>query len=316
MSTNPEKNLGVILGAHPDDYVGGTLPYEVRNPSGDWRQFMPVGEIQRGREDWMDCVTRSATNSIEIQERQQTGVEPNYNDREIAIGSGTTRQGNMLRNVAEYIRKTGLGQQTTYPDSTGTFDQQYATIPADIRAKLDAEKIAWLTKWDVKHEDIPFDKASLQYHLKHAPLQVVIPGHAIVEVFSPADVDWIMDSYNPFLKKVPGNYAGPFVAAKKIVLYKRENAVPDAYLLVDVRYLDGGPRVEKLKRALNALGWMPDMNAYPGYDQKLADLVLNFQKANLSHTSWAYYWAIFFYRGRMVDEATREVINDALSARK
>lgn len=63
---------GVILGTRPSDYAGGTLPYEVRNPSGDWTPYLPVGEIQKSiNEDWLDCVSRSYTNSIEIQEKFQ-----------------------------------------------------------------------------------------------------------------------------------------------------------------------------------------------------------------------------------------------------
>ena len=112
------KNYGVILGeSSADTYVGGTIPYEIRNESGDWTPYLPVGEKQAGKEDWMDCVIRSHTNSIEIQEKFLTGQESNYCDREVTKGSGTTRRGNTLDKVAEYVRTTGLAQQIIYPDS-------------------------------------------------------------------------------------------------------------------------------------------------------------------------------------------------------
>src|SRR3990167_3105502 len=166
----PFKNLGVIMGSQPKDWAGGTIPYEVRNESCDWTPYIPIGEIQRSvKEDWMDCTIRSGTNVIEIQEKHQTGVESNYNDREVAIGAGVTRQGAYLWQGAEYIRKTGLAQQLTWPDSDGTWTEQYTPPSVEIRAKLDKEKADWMTKWSILHEDISFNKASLLYHLKHAP---------------------------------------------------------------------------------------------------------------------------------------------------
>lgn len=319
---NNYKNLGVKLGTRASDYVGGTIPYEIRNPSGDWTPYLPVGEIQRGKEDWMDCTIRSGTNVIEIQEKQQTGVESNYNDREVAIGAGVTRQGAYLWQGAEYIRTTGLAQQATWPDSNGTFDEQYTPPSPEIRAQLDKEKADWLTKWSILHEDIPYDKDSLLYHLKHAPIQVVIPGHAIAEIaiLSPSDVNKIMDSYPPYVKNIPGEYPGPLIFAKKIVLYKKEQALDPDTLLVDIKFGDHGPQVLKLKRALKRLGWVLDgveaQDGWDMYNDKIAELVFNFQLANLDRRTWSFWWAFFYYRGRLVDSVTREIINNDLKNRK
>ncbi len=309
------KNLGIILGRRPSDYAGGALPYEVRVPDGNWTKFLPIGEIQKGKDDWMDCVSRSLTNSLEIQARLLTGEEVNLNDRELALGSRTTREGNYLWRVAEYARQTGLAQQVTWPDSGGTFDEQYTPPPADTQEKLYADKKAWLAKWDIKDEDIPYDKKSLQYHLKHAPIQIVIPGHAMVDIYSPADIDRVMDSYPPYTKDIPGSYyKGPITFAKKIVLYKKEQAVPNEWLLVDIKKGDSGKQVEKLRKALYALGWLyPDPKTLMPYDDELALVVLNYQKANLSRASWAFWWALFFYRGTLVESETRAAINKSLT---
>lgn len=309
------KNYGVILGSRPTDYVAGALPYEIRNESGDWRPYVPTGEIQYSETidwaDWMDCVTRASTNSIEIQEKYQTGIESNYCDREVALGSGTTRQGNYLYKVADYIRHTGLGQQSTYPDSDGTWDTQYAPIPEDIKAKLAQEKKDWLTKWDIKDEDIPFTVESLKKHLKHAPLVVVVPGHAVCGVYCEADITKIFDSYKPFIKNVPGHYSH-FVFAKKIVLYRKEQAIPDKHLLVDIKWMDSGKQVVKLREALVSLGWyeakgLPDTFVGDAW----AQVVWNFQKANLSRMTWAW-WEALWYKGKRVDQATRNVINNRI----
>src|SRR3990167_1848304 len=313
---NEIKNYGVIMGEYsPTTFVGGTIPYEVRNPSGDWTPYLPVGEKQAGKEDWMDCVTRSLTNTVEIQEKQQTGQESNYCDREVARGSGTTRQGNNLDRVAEYARTTGLGQQATYPDSGGTFDEQNAPVPTNIRLKLDAEKKGWLSRWDIKYEVIPHDKKSLQYHLKHAPLQVVIPGHAIVNITSNYLVDVIFDSYSPFIKNVPGpQYPGSIIYAMKVVLYKKENSLDPDSLFTDLKLGDTGTQVLKLKRALGRLGWFSnDTNIY---DDRTADTVSKYKLANLDLGAWGRFWERYLYRGNVVDSRTRESINNNLTKRK
>ena len=311
-TNNGVINDGVLLGSRPDDYAGGTIPYEVRNPSGDWTPYLPVGEIQRGKVDFMDCTIRTDTNVIEIQEKFMTGIERNYNDREVAQGAGVTPKGAYCWQGPEYIRKTGLANQETFPDSKGDWNEQYSPPSPEVRAKLDAEKTQWKEKWAILHEDIPFSKPSLQYHLKHAPLQIVVPGHSVTGIFSPTDVDKIFDSYEPFVKYVPGYYPGPIVFAKKIVLYKKAEAIPDEHLLVDIKYLEGGKQVEKLKRALQKLGWMPDMTQYPGYDLKMAELILNFIKANKDYLDWNYWSHVFHHRGKFVDSYVRCLINKSL----
>ena len=60
------KNYGVIEGARETDYVAGSLPYEVRVPDGDWKQFLPKEEYQKlNGVETMACVSFSANNSVE-----------------------------------------------------------------------------------------------------------------------------------------------------------------------------------------------------------------------------------------------------------
>ena len=310
------KNYGVILGTRPDDYVAGTLPYEVRNPSGDWTPYLPIGEIQYSpKEDWRDCVSRSYTNCIEIQERFLTGTEGNYSDRFLAKRSGTKREGNYLYKVADTGRNEGLILQVDYPDTEGDWDEQYTDIQEPKLTELLDKGKQWLEKWDVKNEDIPVTKESFIKHLKHAPLQVVIPGHAIVNIFNKGDINRIFDSYKPFVKDVPGEiYPSKVIFAKKIVLYKKEQALDSDVLLIDLKLGDSGSQVLRLKRALMRLGWISSEGDI--YDYSLAKIVLDYQKANLSHFSWAYWWAIYYYKGKLVEVATRNNINNNLSKRK
>jgi hypothetical protein len=94
------------------------------------RIYAPKGETQKGREDFMDCASRSPVNDAEtkdtglVKERiysegnikwlkdngywneANQGIE--YSDRFIAINSGTTRNGNSLKAPVEAIRKYGM----------------------------------------------------------------------------------------------------------------------------------------------------------------------------------------------------------------
>ena len=310
------KNYGVILGDAPDTYragrVGGALPFILRNESGNWDSDLPAEERQSNDNgDSMACVTFSELNGVETQEfhLNVTGEHPEYSDRWIAKMSGTTPQGNYLYKVADAIRKFGLVKEASYPKPSApwTWEQYHSEISEPLLSQLKAEGQEWLKKWDVKYESVAVDKASLMRHLKMAPLTVVIPGHAILNFQTTADVIRYFDTYPPHKK-----YIESVLQAMKVVLYPRTEAIPDEHLLVDINYLDAGRQVEKLKNALNKLGWLLKPSEYPAYDLKLAEVVLNFQKATLSHFSWAYWWALY-YRGKKVYYATREVINNYLN---
>ncbi len=205
---------GVILGNRPEDWVAGSigaLSFEERNPSGDWRPYLPTREKQKGKEDSMSCVSFSALSSIEMQEKFLTGKENNYSDRWIAKMSGTTAEGNYLWKVGDAVRNLGLVAETSYPAPLNfTFAQYHAEIPAAKKAELLAEGSVWKQKWDVKTEFINTSiglwstaREDLTKHLKHAPIQIVIPGHAIVNIFCEADLARYFDTYNPFEKTTP-----------------------------------------------------------------------------------------------------------------
>lgn len=205
---------GVKLGFRPTDWVAGeigALSFEERNPSGDWRPYLVKKEYQKGREDSMSCVSFSACTAIEMQEKFLTGIEKNYSDRWIAKMSGTTQEGNYLYKVGDTIRNLGLVAETSYPAPANfTFAQFHADIPEPLLSQLKQEGSIWKAKWDVKCEFINTSiglwttvKEDLMKHLKHAPLQIVIPGHAIVNIFCEQDLARYFDTYYPFEKTTP-----------------------------------------------------------------------------------------------------------------
>lgn len=220
------QNFGVIEGKRDTDFVAGTLPYEERNPSGDWTSYLPPGEWQKGTVDTMACVTFSALNSIETQHKFLTGQERNFSDRFTARLSGTTPDGNYLWRVADCIRKDGLVDESDWPAPENfTWETYYQAPPIEVinKARL------FLNEWVVQYEWIDFTKESLIKHLKHAPIQVVLPGHAVLGFFRNEDVLKYFDSYVPFIKERTELVS----SALKIVLTRKgmtEQTVKNLYL--------------------------------------------------------------------------------------
>ena len=309
-------NDGVILGDHLNTYksgrLGAVLPFEERNPSGDWESVLPPEERQSNDGgDSMSCVTFAILNGIETQEKYQTGFFQEYSDRWIAKMSGTTREGNYLWKVAENIRKIGLVKEESYPKPPApwTWGEYHKFIPADLQAKLEAEGQEWLKKWDVKYESVAFDKESLMKHLKMAPLTVVIPGHAILNFRTTAQIIHYFDQYNPFKKTVSS-----VIQAMKVVLYKKEQAVPDEVLLVDIKYGDSGRQVIKLLAALRKLGWfykdgLESQLAWDIYNDRVAELVKGFKMTNTCPNFWGRMLERYLYKGREVNARERDIIN-------
>ena len=210
------KNFGLLEGKRDSDWLGGTIPYEVRNPTGDWTIFLPPGEWQTNHiVDTMACVTFSALNSVEVQYRLLTGTHREFSDRFTAKMSGTTINGNYLYRVADSIRKDGLVDDAEWPIPVGyTWDKYYEEIPQFIKDKGPK----FLQEFDVAYEWIDFNRESLIYHLKHAPIQVTIPGHAVLAFWSTLQVTKFFDSYEPFQKE----RTEPFGSALKIVLTRKQ----------------------------------------------------------------------------------------------
>lgn len=222
------NNTGVLLGRRASDFVAGeanALPYEVRNPSGDWTPFAPPGERQwNWKADSMSCVTFSALNSIETQEKFLTGQQPNYSDRWIAKVSETTDRGNYLWKVADAIRDCvpggfGLVLDSDYPtpQEPWTFTDWMADIPEPLLSDLKRKGKEWLGKWRVNYEWVNADitPEGLLKQLKHAPLQMVIPGHAILGIYCEQDLVKYLDTYEPYLREAK---VSAFTDALKIVL--------------------------------------------------------------------------------------------------
>lgn len=211
------KNYGVIEGIRDTDWVAGSIPYEVRVPSGNWEPYLPPGEWQRSNlVDTMGCVSFSALNSVEAQ-LKFLGDERNFSDRFLAMMSGTTKQGNWLWKVADTLRREGAVVEERWPAPENyTWEEYYQPVPIEVinEAKL------FLQEYEILYEWIPTDKDSLIKHLKQAPIQVVIPGHAIVNFFTTQQVIHYFDTYVPFKKTTKS-----ISSALKIVVIKKDTSM-------------------------------------------------------------------------------------------
>jgi len=310
------KNLGVKLGDRPTDYRAGAktgaLPFIERNMIGDWESVLPPEERQSNDGgDSMSCVSFAHLNGIETQEFQLTRRSIEYSDRWIAKMSETTREGNYLWKVADAIRKYGLVREESYPKPSApwTWDEYHKTIPEPLMSMLLVEGQEWLKKWDVKYESVDFSKASLMKHLKMAPLTVIIPGHAILNFRTTAQVVYYFDTYAPHKKTIPS-----VIQAMKVMLYPKAQAVPNSHLLVDIKYLDSGKQVEKLLNALDQLNWrlpIKRSNLFV-YDDEVADLVMRFKMSNTLDSYWGRLLERYLYKGREVNARDRKYINQLI----
>lgn len=262
------KNSGVLLAPlSPEDYVVGAnspIEYKERLKTGDWTSYMWDNEVQwcsnnGSYVDSMSCVSQSVINCIEAQEFFITGKKVNYSKRWLAKMSGTTAQGNYLNKVADTIRQYGLVLEEDYPTPASyTFNEYYQEINAVKLKELMDKGKEWLKKWTFEYEFLAVNDPNIDYHLKHCPLQVVIPGHAVAGMYSPDQFTQFKDSYDPFDKKY---LSSQFQAVMKPILKPKSIEAklfgfkdsPELWFSIP---LDSMQRLEYIKANLTT--WLPD----------------------------------------------------------
>ena len=250
-------NTGFIDGSGTSDlWLGGTIPHQTVIENGDWRPYLPTAEKQADPTETMACVSFSNLSLLEIQHKQQTGIEPNWSDRFIAKLSGTTHSGNRFDVVADTVRKVGVVKQEDWPYVKG-WDNFYTEIPQSVLNK--AQKI------EVMYEKITPVETEMMYHLKHAPLQVSIklpnPNHAVSLVYIEKGLAWYFDTYSPFLKTIP---VSKIARAFKIVLQTKEEKMKLVNDKGTVYLVTGNKDKRKIGIAdLNSLGLFGDEPQIP-----------------------------------------------------
>lgn len=139
------------------------------------KKFLPIGTIQRGRDDWMNCASNAPCNSLEVSFnhaldsnlftpvlvqwfKDEGYINPENGLFEIAdafvsIGSGTTRRGNSLKSPVQFISNNGIVPKSRMPDSPSmTFDEYHD--PARITPELFDLGLEFLKRVKVNYEKV------------------------------------------------------------------------------------------------------------------------------------------------------------------
>lgn len=193
------KNYGVDLNREEleqseEDWIFGGIPMACLTDNllnVGRMEYLPIGEIQKGKEDMMDCATRAAMNVIETKLNsllqnnllpheqwfrdnkyiilKQNKLGQNYetielSDAFVAINSGTTKQGNSLKAPIEAARKRGVIPKAMLPLEKSMTWQDYHN-PNRITADMYILGQQFLTKIAINYEKISsstFKEANLR----------------------------------------------------------------------------------------------------------------------------------------------------------
>jgi hypothetical protein len=145
------ENHGVILdGLSSFTILGGpgdTLP--VKRESSDWRDVVPPLEVQRKNGlETMSCCSQGYTNCIEVS-LAGDGITENFNARDLARRSSTTKNGNSFYNVQEAAVSGGL---STVPDdewfdNPSTWDEYYSETK--LEREVSSSRSEFFKKYDL-----------------------------------------------------------------------------------------------------------------------------------------------------------------------
>ncbi len=229
------------------DYVLGaerSAPFEVINPSGDWRPYLPIPEVQR--KDGFDsnsCTSFGTLNIIETLENFQRNLTPNYSERFSAIMGGQKRNGADPHNILEGIRSYGVLDEDILPFKSGMPFEEYMSM-GERSSSLIKEAKTWEESNVFKHEYIYTGSISLAEKkrllteaLKRSPVGVSVyawqkRGDVYVKPKGQRDTHWcvlvaiedgkpiVFDSYAPHLKTLSWEH---FDVAKGVYLKYEPN---------------------------------------------------------------------------------------------
>jgi hypothetical protein len=250
-------NHGALIGRKNSDYLGGTLPYEVVVPDGDHTPWVPTNEPQSvpfvAGTDRFNCVTQAHHNTIENQMNRDIamGRMPqthkdfltnhgyidanglvNFSERFSTLRNGTIPGvGNYLFTVAEDARQiSGLIPQPMLPDVPSMPNTEYYNMNV-ITPEMIAMGQEFLKWFALPYEWVGTEISDLQFHLKQCSLQIVIPGHSIVEIRNQNTKMKINDSYDPYIKTKSQDSISD--AMKVLVMYIIKQGVPMAEVIND-----------------------------------------------------------------------------------
>ena len=155
-----------VFGATGLSCIAENIPEDQRGA------YLPVGEVQRGKEDMFDCASRGALNVLEAKfnwlfKNQKLTFEDDhwlratgylndgieFSDAFIAILSGTTRQGNSMRAPLDTIRKNGLIPKRMLPlESWMTWEDYHNS--KRITSEMKDLGLEFLKRFSINYEKV------------------------------------------------------------------------------------------------------------------------------------------------------------------
>ena len=167
----------------------------------------------------------------------------NLSDRFLAKMSGTTKAGNYITTVSDTLRRQGALPENDWAfGKSKRWDEYYKTIPQELvnKAKtfndyfeIHSDYVS--LSWDAKGA-----LGAIKAHLAHTPLLIAVPicspwntdkpvrvcgktksEHAVV-VYNLDDYIRVLDSYDPYTKRLPTNYYIPWVRRITISIIKQD----------------------------------------------------------------------------------------------
>lgn len=247
MSIKAQKNRGLdwekqLKDEKPTDYILGAETPRCIAPISkeEFHKYLPAGELQFGREDFMDCATRSPINALEAKLNKFVQTYPFHpftdwliskgyvneknkvelSDRFIAILSGTTRRGNSLIAPLHTIHERGVIPKKLLPREDNMTWAEYndSSKITPLMLDLGLEILTWIdiTYWktDLKAKD---DISCTAGHAWPIPVNGVYPAsnlqpnHAFItqpeyeafDNYEEAPGDWFKD-LAPNFNLLPG----------------------------------------------------------------------------------------------------------------
>lgn len=246
----PVKNYGLDIAREArehsaEDWLfgGGSQRCIALIPQKDREKYLPEGEVQRGKEDFMDCASRGPINELEAKFTfllktdalsKEDGAwfkkkgyiddgRVTFSDRFISIKSGTTRSGNSLKGPIDAIHTHGLIPKKMLPAKASmTFDQYQE--PKVITPKMAALGLEFLERFTINYERvlstqfavvIDEDMLIVGGYAWPAPVKGeyprtnLLPNHAFLYFATPRFniFDNYMEGKDDFIKKLAENYA-------------------------------------------------------------------------------------------------------------
>lgn len=292
------QNYGVLIAPpRPKDYIlGSTSPIDLIRSINDWSIYLPGKQSQRNKiTDFMDCVTMSGVNEIEMQLNYalannliwDEALNFFHNNNYIQDGifslsarfnatlNGTEKlKGNYLNAVGDDFRRDGVIAETDWPMTENmTWAEFYRNIPVGLFEK--GRKSKWF--FDIKYQWI--EKKDLPSVLSLAPVQITTntcPGwdsgqtvpmcpstdlnHATVIFGRDKNGNWLnLDHYPPFRQTLAPDYLFPY-NLQYIVTMKP----------ITLRNGMRGSNVLQLQKDLNKLGFIVKEDSDYGPKTELA----------------------------------------------